>query len=150
MSMSHSGAQILARVPLPNNDRLQLVITLEPKLAELETPSTAFTADDEHVAVFNLQLGARRDEVIKALLAKYGLPRYRLLDIVIDHVQAEENVTEFHSFLKQYQAPRRVSGGQVHFHIGSKSQNFLQGMSWEFVQGNRSTVARAAIEFVCR
>lgn len=148
--MSEGEARILARVPLPNNDQLELVITLETKQAADETQTPVFADDDEQVGVFNLQLGTRRDEVIRTLLARYGPPRYRLLDTVLDHVQAEENVTEFHSFLKQYQAPRRVSGGQVHFYIGSKSQSFLQAMSWEFVQGNRSTVARAAIEFVCR
>lgn len=148
--MKKRGAKVLARVPWPNNSKLQLVITLESKHPSVETPLVTFPGNDGEEAVFNLQLGTRRDEVIRALLAKYQLPRYRLLDTVLDHVQAEENVAEFCSFLKQYQDPRRVSGGQIHFHIGSKSQRFLHAMSWEFVQGNRSAVARAAIGFVCR
>ena len=56
----------------------------------------------------------------------------------------------FRQFLQKYQEPRLLSGGQVHFDISPQSQFFLNEMSWEFVQGNRSAVARAAIEFVCR
>ncbi len=152
--MSVGGGQVLARVPLPSCNHLQLVIMLENRLSDTAvvstSPGVAQPEDEDQTAVFNVQLGVRRDPVLRALLVQYQLPRYRLLDMVLDHVQAKENSVDFRKFLQTYQDPRRISGGQVHFQICSRSQHFLKAMSWEFVQGNRSMVARAAMDFVCR
>jgi hypothetical protein len=157
--MSECGTLLLTRFPLPEGlvagAEYQVVITLEPKTAKSlsaqETLDAASPAENGAARrVFNLQLGSRRDEVIKKLLLKYRLPRYQLLDMVISEVQTEENGAMFRQFFLRYEDPRRISGGQVHFQISSGTQEFLHKASWDYGDGNRSKVARAAIEFICR
>jgi hypothetical protein len=156
--MSECGTQVLARVPLPDGltgwSNYQFVITLEPKVSAAgaghSVTGGSQAGQRRPSQAFNLLWGTHRNEMLVKLLSKYHQPRYRLLDRVIAEIQNPVNGSAFGEFLSHYEDPRHLSGGQIHFQISSESQDFLQKTSWSMADGNRSKVARAAMEFVCR
>ncbi len=156
--MNECDVRVLARIPLPDGlmggSDYQFVITLEPmnldKGAEHRPSPVVLDAPRRQSQAFTILWGTQRDEILVKLLQKFRQPRYRLLDSVIAEIQNSAKKSAFDEFVSRYEDPRQLAGGQVHFQICLETQEFLQKMSWGLADGNRSKVARAAMEFVCR
>jgi hypothetical protein len=109
-------------------------------------------ANDLEVEV-NLTLDPETCDKLKTVRRALRIPRYRALEHVLRDLSvgaAQEQTFAAFCTSGEYLEPRRIGSQQNHFKLSTEMKNLLDTLSWDCADGNKSRLARAAVDWVTR